>query len=91
MGFLEKFTGATPAAETGDTEAHRPKNAAEATGNQILSVETDSSRLSLEARNEKEAQEHPDQVTRDAYLGQQKAEAAALVWSKKAVLLAYAW
>ena len=91
MGVLEKFTGGTPAAETGDTESHRPKNAAEASGNQILAIETDSSRLSLEARNEKEAQEHPDQVTRDALLGQQKAEAAALVWSKKAVRFTYGW
>ncbi|KAE8367891.1 major facilitator superfamily domain-containing protein [Aspergillus caelatus] len=91
MGFLEKFSGATPAADNGDTEAHRPKNAAEASGDQILAVETDSSRLSLEARNEKEAQEHPNQVTRDAHLGQQKAEAAALVWSKKAVRFTYGW
>ncbi|KAB8238684.1 hypothetical protein ETB97_003716 [Aspergillus alliaceus] len=94
MGIWEKFqtrTGTTPAADTEDAEAHRPKNAAEASGNQILAVDTDSSRLSLEARNEKEAQEHPDQVTRDALIGQQKVEAAALVWSKKAVLLTYGW
>jgi hypothetical protein len=53
--------------------------------------DTDSSRLSLEARNEKEIQQHPDQVTADAHLGVQKVEAAALVWSKKAVWATYAW
>lgn len=52
---------------------------------------SDSDTLSLEARNEKEIQEHPDQVTQDTDLGVQKAEAAALVWSKKAVLATYAW
>lgn len=54
-------------------------------------TDTDSSRLSLEARNEKEIQQHPNQVTADAHLGVQKAEAAALVWSKKAVWATYAW
>ncbi|KAK5122194.1 Siderochrome iron transporter 2 [Meristemomyces frigidus] len=52
---------------------------------------SDSDNLSLEARNEKEVQTHPDQVTRDADLGVQKAEAAALVWSKKAVWATYGW
>ena len=46
---------------------------------------------SLEARNEKEVQAHPDQVTKDAQLGVQKAEAAALVWSQTAVRLTYLW
>ncbi|KAH6659122.1 major facilitator superfamily domain-containing protein [Truncatella angustata] len=50
-----------------------------------------SSSLSLEERNEKEISEHPDSVTADAQLGQQKAEAAALVWSKTAVRATYAW
>ncbi|XRM40407.1 Siderochrome iron transporter 2 [Aspergillus tubingensis] len=52
---------------------------------------SDQSRLSLEAQNEKEIEAHPDQVTKDAQLGVQKAEAAALVWSKKAVYATYAW
>ncbi|UNI16000.1 Siderochrome iron transporter 2 [Purpureocillium takamizusanense] len=52
---------------------------------------SDSDTLSLEARNEKEVELHPDQVTRGAELGVQKAEAAALVWSRKAVLATYAW
>lgn len=48
-------------------------------------------RTSLEARNEKEIEEHPDEVTENAHLGVKKAEAAALVWSKKAVYATYAW
>ena len=47
--------------------------------------------LSLEERNEKEVQAHGDQVTADAPEGLQKAEAAALVWSKKTVYSVYAW
>ncbi|KAL1587195.1 hypothetical protein WHR41_04257 [Cladosporium halotolerans] len=46
---------------------------------------------SLEARNEKEIQQHPDQVTADAHVGVQKAEAAALVWSKPALIFIYVW
>lgn len=46
---------------------------------------------SLEAINEKEIQEHPDQVTGNVELGVQKVEAAALVWSRKAVYCTYVW
>jgi hypothetical protein len=46
---------------------------------------------SLEARNEREVQQHPDQVTADAHVGVQKAEAAALVWGRPALLFTYAW
>lgn len=46
---------------------------------------------SLTERNAENVEKHPDEVTQDAYLGVQKAEAAALVWSKKAVYLTYAW
>nr|XP_003188889.1 siderochrome-iron transporter [Aspergillus niger CBS 513.88] len=52
---------------------------------------SDHSQLSLEAQNEKEVETHPDEVTKDAQLGVQKAEAAALVWSKQAVYATYAW
>ncbi|KAK3112716.1 Siderochrome iron transporter 2 [Teratosphaeriaceae sp. CCFEE 6253] len=51
---------------------------------------SDSDTLSLEAQNEKEVQAHPNQVTRSAELGVQKAEAAALVWGKKTVWATYA-
>ena len=53
--------------------------------------DTTSDTLSLEARNEREIEQHPDQVTADAQVGIQKAEAAALVWPKKATYLTYAW
>lgn len=48
-------------------------------------------RSSLEARAEREIELHPGQVTEGADLGVQKAEAAALVWSKKALIGIYAW
>ncbi|OQD86624.1 hypothetical protein PENANT_c007G07395 [Penicillium antarcticum] len=41
--------------------------------------------------DEKELALHPDQVTEGAELGQQKAEAAALVWSRSALVGIYAW
>jgi hypothetical protein len=39
----------------------------------------------------KEAERNPDHVTTQAGLGQQKAEAAALVWSRPVVFGLYAW
>ncbi|KAJ6084665.1 MFS general substrate transporter [Penicillium sp. IBT 16267x] len=45
---------------------------------------------SLEGSNQK-VESNPDEVTKEAQLGVQKAEAAALVWSKKAVYMIYAW
>lgn len=41
--------------------------------------------------DEKEIQQNPERVTDKAGLGQQKAEAAALVWSRPAVAGIYAW
>lgn len=46
---------------------------------------------SLEWRDEKEVQEHPDVVNEKAQAGLKKAEAAALVWDKKIVWGIYAW
>lgn len=48
-------------------------------------------RSSLEARTEREIELHPAQVTEGADSGLQKAEAAALVWSKTALVGIYAW
>lgn len=42
-------------------------------------------------RSEKEIKQHPDQVSDEAASGVRKAEAVALVWSKKAVYATYAW
>lgn len=48
-------------------------------------------RSSLEARGEHEVELHPDEVTQGAETGVKKAEAAALVWSKKSLIAIYAW
>lgn len=53
--------------------------------------DTSSGDLTLYDRNEKEIQRHPNEITANAQEGIQKAEAAALVWSKKSILLIYAW
>jgi hypothetical protein len=47
--------------------------------------------LSLVDENEKETVEHPDEITKSAQIGVQKAEAAALVWSKSSVYAIYVW
>lgn len=66
-------------------------------GGQLPSVATDkydsdsTDTNSLEAQNEREVQQHPDQITGNAHIGVQKAEASALVWGKTALLFIYAW
>jgi hypothetical protein len=54
-------------------------------------TDTNSEDLSLGEKDEKELVAHGDQVTADAHLGVQKAEAAALVWPKTAVYATYLW
>lgn len=71
-------------AQTDASPADKEVNVAYATG-------TDADNLSLEARDEKEVQAHPDQVTADAQTGVQKAEATALVWPNWALYSVYAW
>lgn len=46
---------------------------------------------SLEERYEQQLLEDPDSVSRDAQPGIQKAEAAALVWTRTALYATYAW
>ncbi|KAJ5758453.1 hypothetical protein N7520_005609 [Penicillium odoratum] len=46
---------------------------------------------SLEERNERQILNHPGEVTQDAQIGVQKAEATALVWSRTALYATYAW
>ena len=75
MGFLNKFTA---------SRTHEHKNAE-------VHTSTDSDSLDLVDRNEKEIQEHPDEITADAQPGVQKAEAIALVWDKKSLCFIYAW
>lgn len=46
---------------------------------------------SLEWHDEKEVEAHPDQINPNADIGLQKAEAAALVYTKKVVFGIYGW
>ncbi|KAH8809296.1 putative siderochrome-iron transporter [Xylogone sp. PMI_703] len=82
QSIAQPNTDSTTATAT-DPEAKHP---ADFTG-----TSSDSDTLSLEARNEKELQEHPDSITANAQPGVQKAEAVALVWSKPALYIAYVW
>ncbi|KAF9883984.1 hypothetical protein FE257_002425 [Aspergillus nanangensis] len=91
MGFIDKFRSRTGSSDTSPTDSnndHTLKGPQQGDG--MYSSE-DSSRTSLEARNEKEVQNNGGQITNNAHLGVQKAEAAALVWPKKAVWATYAW
>jgi len=88
MGFiptirLRKNTGVASQVGGFDSDQHEPPLQD--------SSASDSDTLSLEARNEKEVQLHPNEITRHADLGVKKAEAAALVWGKKTVWATYAW
>jgi len=56
-----------------------------------VGVSSDADTMSLEARNEKELQIHPNEVTSSAQEGVKKAEAAALIWGQKTVYAIYAW
>lgn len=85
---------ATAETETNEpkTEANKPKSEIEAGPDVAVDTSHDESdRNSLEARNEKEIMQHPNEVTSDAQLGVKKIEAAALVWSKKSVYATYVW
>lgn len=74
--------------DLGYSESHEPKNLNDVP--ESPPTESDG-RLSLEERNERNIQLHPDEVTKDAHLGVQKAEATAMVWSKPALFGTYAW
>lgn len=96
MGFFENLkshrhpAGGHVVAPTSTTHELDKENYAH-THHGIGQYETDSDTLSLEARNEKEVELNPDHVTANAQMGQQKAEAAALVWPKWAVYCTYGW
>jgi hypothetical protein len=96
MGFLglSKRSADVPS----PTSAHQDVEKADqqhqqptVTADKYDSDTTNSDTLSLEARNEREIEQHPDQVTADAHIGVQKAEAAALVWGKPALVFIYLW
>ncbi|KAF3389809.1 Siderophore iron transporter mirB [Talaromyces pinophilus] len=92
MGVLDNIRGrdtsqlnaAVHSSEPVPVDEKSPGNA------QDLSA-SDSETLSLEARNEKEVRLHPDQITANAEIGVQKAEAVTLIWGKKTVYAVYAW
>jgi hypothetical protein len=84
MTFLDKILSRDRApSETQPGETKEPQ--------ERVIQDSDSSDLSLFARNEKEVEQNPDKVTQDAHAGVQKAEAAAMVWSKKVVYATYGW
>lgn len=56
-----------------------------------LEAQANADDQSLEQRGEREVLEHPDEITHHAQAGIQKAEATALVWSRKALYGTYAW
>jgi MFS family permease len=87
MGLIRRFMGASGANTVQAADPAENNKEAVVDG----PTDTDSERLSLEARNEKEIELNPDQVTKNAQAGQQKAEAVALVWPKSAVYATYAW
>jgi len=90
MGIFDKFTGRTAAgAADGVTATENFERENGKSGNYTSGSDSDS--LDLLDKNEKDIREHPDEITASAQPGIQKAEAAALVWSKKAVYATYAW
>lgn len=92
MGFLgrSKAPAVDPALASVQQDAEKAHHQPTVSTDKYDSDAT-SDTLSLEARNEREIEQHPDQVTSDAQLGIQKAEAVALVWPKKATYVTYAW
>jgi hypothetical protein len=72
---------------------HNPDKAENAVGIHTVTLEAQANAedQSLEQTDEREVLEHPDEITHHAQAGIQKAEATALVWSRKALYGIYAW
>lgn len=75
-------------AATGDESAEVPPSVYDS---QTHSGSETSFGINGVADDAKEAERNPEHVTTQAGLGQQKAEAAALVWSRPVVFGIYAW
>ncbi|KAL8243623.1 hypothetical protein R6Q59_009881 [Mikania micrantha] len=89
---IQKLTGFRDTHTTRAADHLNENEKTTSTSSPTGSTDSDSTRHgSLVERNEKEIATHPDVVTQDAQLGQQKAEAAALVWSKPQVYATYVW
>jgi len=89
MGFFSKTEHSADVPAQRDVDAEKGEQHTNVATDKYDSDSTDTK--SLEARNEAEVQQHPDQVTRDAHIGVQKAEATTLVWGKPALIFTYAW
>ncbi|EEU34426.1 uncharacterized protein NECHADRAFT_87043 [Fusarium vanettenii 77-13-4] len=93
MGVLDRIRGRSAAPTdnpNGANETVQPPSDMKEQGG-VLDSGPSFSDLSLEEKNEKEVIENGANVTADAPIGIQKAEAAALVWSKQTVYITYAW
>ena len=73
------------------TPLERPDEATPTPQADVKQIDHPPPKASLEQRNEEEILQHPKEVTQNAQIGVQKAEATALVWSKTAVRAIYAW
>ncbi|KAF5964529.1 siderochrome-iron transporter [Fusarium coicis] len=92
MGFLERIRGHKDAmAQAPDPPNETTQNINVSGKDGVLTSGTSADSLDLLHRNEQEVIQNGDHVTADAQIGIQKAEAAALVWSKKTVYVTYAW
>ncbi|KUI67014.1 Siderophore iron transporter mirB [Cytospora mali] len=94
MRFFNRFKqsqGTETVARTTTAEYYAPAPEIKTARDVEQPISDSASSISLERLNEKEIQAHPDQITTDAALGVQKAEAAALVWPKWAVYCTYGW
>ncbi|KAJ5826035.1 hypothetical protein N7474_003173 [Penicillium riverlandense] len=97
MGVLDTVRGRDGrdnAAQT-ETDVYEKQGTTAASGvkdgDQQYALNADPETRSLEAREDKEVSAHPGSITEGTYAGLQKAEAVALVWSRKAVFGTYAW
>jgi len=91
MGLLRRFRGLHESSVIRATEQPVDEKTTTNEAPEQSTYDAGSDSLSLEERNEKEVELRPDNVTKDAQIGQQKAEAVALVWPKTAVYGTYVW
>lgn len=91
MGFLQHLNRGNKSAQVATSIATSPEPHGDKEADIAYTSGTDSDTLSLEARNEKEVQLHPDQITANAQPGVAKAEATALVWPAWALYATYGW